>query len=203
MTLIGRPTLPARNFAELLDWLRANQGRINLADAGTGAASHLCGLLLQQRIGIGMKTISYKGTAPALSDLLAGHVDLLCDQTTNTSAPISAGRVRAYGVTTLRRLTTPDLAQLPTLDEAGLRGFDVGIWHGLYAPRGTPAPLLERINQALRRALHDREFVRREEALGAVIIQDDRIGPAGHRRFVETEIGRWAAVLRAAGQHAD
>ena len=150
-----------------------------------------------------MKTVSYKGTAPALSDLLAGHVDLLCDQSTNTSAPISAGRVRAYGVTTRKRLETPVLSRLPTLDEAGLRGFDVSVWHGLYAPVGTPDPLRERINAALKRALRDPEFVRRQEALGAVVITDARTEPAGHRRFVEAEIGKWGAVIRAAGPYVE
>lgn len=203
MTLIGRPTLPADNFAELRQWLARSRGPINLANAGLGAASHLCGLLLQQSMGLSMNTVSYKGTAPALSDLLAGHVDLLCDQSTNTSGQIEAGRVKAFGVTTAARLTTPALAGLPTLAEAGLKGFAVSIWHGLYAPRGTPSAILARLNGALRRALRDPEFVRREEALGAVIIQDDRLSSVGHKRFVESQIAKWHAVIKAAGQYAD
>ncbi len=203
MTLIGRPTLPAADFAELRQWLTRNKGRINLANAGVGAASHLCGLLLQQSLGINMNTVSYKGTAPALSDLLAGHVDLLCDQTTNTSGQIEAGRVKVFGVTTATRLTTPALAGLPTLDEAGLKGFNISIWHGLYAPKGTPAPIRARLNGALKRALKDPEFVRREEALGAVIINDERLTSEGHKRFVEAQIEKWRAVIKAAGQYAD
>ncbi|MEO8279853.1 MAG: tripartite tricarboxylate transporter substrate-binding protein [Ideonella sp.] len=203
MTLIGRPTLPAENFAELKVWLSRNKGRINLANAGLGAASHLCGLLLQQSMGINMNTVSYKGTAPALSDLLAGHVDLLCDQTTNTSGQIEAGRVKVYGVTTARRLTTPALAALATLDEAGLKGFDISIWHGLYAPKGTPAPIIAKLNSAMRRALKDPEFVRREEALGAVIIRDGRLSSAGHKQFVEAQIAKWHAVIKAAGDYVD
>lgn len=203
MTLIGRPTLPADNFAELRQWLARSRGPINLANAGLGAASHLCGLLLQQSMGLNMNTVSYKGTAPALSDLLAGHVDLLCDQSTNTSGQIEAGRVKAFGVTTATRLTTPALAGLPTLDEAGLKGFNVSIWHGLYAPRGTPVAIQARLNTALRRALKDPEFVRREEALGAVIIQDERLTGTGHKRFVESQITKWHAVIKAAGQYAD
>lgn len=203
MTLIGRPTLPAENFAALRPWLLRNKGKVNLADAGLGAASHLCGMLLQQSVGVEMKTISYKGTAPALSDLLAGHVDLLCDQTTNTSGQIEAGRVRTYGVTTALRLRAPALAGLPTLDEAGLKGFNVSIWHGLYAPKGTPAPVLARINAALRLALQDPEFVRRQEALGAVVVNDSRLEPAGHKQFVEAQIRKWGNVIKAAGQHAN
>lgn len=203
MTLIGRPTLPANNFAELRKWLTRNKRRINLANAGLGAASHLCGLLLQQSMGINMNTVSYKGTAPALSDLLAGHVDLLCDQTTNTSRQIEAGRVKVYGVTTAKRLTTPALAALATLDEAGLKGFDVSIWHGLYAPKGTPAPIVAKLNSAMRRALKDPEFVRREEALGAVIIRDGRLSSEGHKQFVEAQIAKWHAVIKAAEEYVD
>ncbi len=203
MTLIGRPTLAANNFAELQKWLNDTKGRINLANAGLGAASHLCGLLFQQSVGVNMNTISYKGTAPALSDLLAGNVDLLCDQTTNTSGQIQAGRVKAYGVTTAKRLTTPALSNLPTLDEAGLKGFNVSIWHGLYAPKGTPAPIVAKINAALRKALKDADFVRREEALGAVIINDGRLDSEGHKSFVEAQIAKWHTVIKAAGQYVD
>ena len=125
MTLIGRSTLPANNFTELRKWMADNKGKINLANAGLGAASHLCGLLFQQAIEIDMTTVPYKGTAPAMTDLLGGQVDLMCDQTTNTSGQIEAGKVKAYAVTTAKRLTTPALRNLPTLDESGLKGFNV------------------------------------------------------------------------------
>ena len=203
MTLIGKPGLPARNLAELRRWLEANRGHVNLANAGLGAAWHLCGLLLQQRLGIDMNTVPYKGTAPALTDLLGGQVDLMCDQSTNTAGPIAAGRVQAYGVTTLRRLKTPALAALPTLDESGLRGFEVTVWHGLYAPRGTPPATVERLNGALRAALKDPDFVHGEQAIGAVIVDDARNTPVGHRRFVEAERDRWGRVIRTAGPYAD
>ncbi len=203
MTLIGRPTLPARTYAELARWLATHKGRINLAHASLGAASHLCGLLFQQSVKIDMTTVAYKGTAPAMADLLGGQVDILCDQTTNTTAQIAAGKVRAYAVTTLKPLTTPTLARLPTLDSQGLKGFNVSIWHGLYAPKGTPAAVVERVNAALRRALKDPEFIRRQEALGAVVVTDARINPADHKRFVEAEINKWGPAIRAAGRYAD
>ena len=136
MTLVGRSTLPASNYAELRKWIDANQGKINLANAGLGAASHLCGLLFQQAVAVDMTTVPYKGTAPAMTDLLGGQVDLMCDQTTNTTQQIEGGKVKAFAVTTLQRLKTPALAKLPTLDESGLKGFNVSIWHGLYAPKG-------------------------------------------------------------------
>lgn len=203
MTLIGRPDLPANNFAELRKWLEANKGRVNLANAGLGAASHLCGVLFQQSLGIDMTTVPYKGTAPAMTDLLGGQVDIMCDQTTNTTGQIESGKVKAYAVTTSKRLTAPALAKLPTLDESGVKGFNVTIWHGVYAPRGTPKPVLETLNAALRKALKDPDFIKREEALGAVVVHDARNNPADHKKFVEAEINKWGPIIKAAGQYAD
>ena len=203
MTLIGKPGLPANNMAELRKWLEANKGKINLANAGLGAASHLCGLLFQQSIGIDMTTVPYKGTAPAMTDLLGGQVDLMCDQTTNTTGQIASGKVKAYAVTTAKRLHTPALANLPTLDESGLKGFNVSIWHGLYAPKGTPKAVVDTVNAALKGALKDPEFIKRQEALGAVVITDNRVNGAEHKKFVEAEINKWGPAIKAAGQYAD
>ena len=203
MTLIGKPGLPANNMPELIKWLEANKGKINLANAGLGAASHLCGLLFMSAVKVDMTTVPYKGTGPAMTDLLGGQVDLMCDQTTNTSAQIEAGKVKAYAVTTAKRLTTPALAKLPTLDESGLKGFNVSVWHGLYAPKGTPKAVQDKVNAALRVALKDPDFIKREEALGAVIITDARLSGAEHKKFVESEINKWGPVIKAAGQYAD
>lgn len=203
MTLVGRSTLPANNYAELVKWLEANKGKINLANAGLGAASHLCGLLFQQALKIDMTTVPYKGTAPAMTDLLGGQVDLMCDQTTNTTGQIEAGKIKAFAVTTPKRVTTTALKNLPTLDESGLKGFNVAIWHGLYAPKGTPKAALDKINAAMRDALKDPEFIKRQEALGAVVITDNRVNPAEHRKWVESEIAKWGPAIRAAGQYAD
>ncbi len=203
MTVIGRPSLPANSFADLVKWLEANKGKINLANAGLGAASHLCGLLFQQSLKIDMTTVPYKGTAPAMTDLMGGQVDLMCDQTTNTSAQIEGGKVKAYAVTTLKPLTTPALAKLPTLDSQGLKGFNVSIWHGMYAPKGTPKAIVDQMNAALRNALKDPEFIKRQEALGAVVVTDGRVSPAEHKKFVEAEIAKWGPAIKAAGQYAD
>ena len=203
MTLIGRTSLPANNYAELLKWLEANKGKINLANAGLASASHLCGLLFQQSLKIDMTTVPYKGTAPAMNDLLAGQVDIMCDQTTNTTGQIAAGKVKAFAVSTLKPLSTPALAQLPTLDSQGLKGFNVSIWHGLYAPKGTPKAVLDQMNTALRNALKDPAFIKNQEALGAVIVTDNRLSPAEHKKFVEAEIAKWGAAIKAAGQYAD
>ena len=203
MTLIGRPSLPASNFAELRKWMAENKGKINLANAGLGAASHLCGLLFQQAMAVDMTTVPYKGTAPAMTDILGGQVDLMCDQTTNTSGQIEAGKVKAYAVTTLKPLTTPALRNLPTLDALGLKGFNVVVWQGLYAPKGTPKPIVDQLNAALRQALKDPEFIKRQEAMGAVVVNDSRLNPVDHKNFVEAEIAKWGPVIKAAGQYAD
>jgi tripartite-type tricarboxylate transporter receptor subunit TctC len=203
MTLVGRTTLPANSYGELTKWLEANKGKINLANAGLGSASHLCGLMFQQTLKIDMTTVPYKGTAPAMTDLLGGQVDIMCDQTTNTTGQIESGKIKAFAVTSTKKLTTPALAKLPTLDESGMKGFNVSIWHGLYAPKGTPKAVLDKVNAALKSALKDAEFIKREEALGAVIVTDARTNGAEHKKFVEAEINKWGPVIKAAGQYAD
>ena len=203
MTLVGKPTLSANNYKELAGWISQNKSKVNMANAGLGSASHLCGLLFQQGLKTEMTTVPYKGAAPAMTDLLGGQVDILCDQTTNTTVQIESGKVKAYAVTTPKRLTSPLLAKLPTLDESGLKGFNVSIWHGLYAPKGTPKPVLEQLNAALRAALKDPEFIKREDALGAVVVTDARMNPAEHKKFVEAETNKWGPAIKAAGQYAD
>jgi tripartite-type tricarboxylate transporter receptor subunit TctC len=203
MTLIGRPSLAPNNYAELAKWIDANKGKINLANAGIGAASHLCGLLFQSSVKVEMTTVPYKGTGPAMTDLIGGQVDLMCDQSTNTSTQIEGGKVKGYAVTTSKRLTTPALKNLPTLDEAGVKGFNVSVWHGLYAPKGTSKAITDKLNAALRTALKDPDFIKREEGLGAVVITDARLGAAEHKKFVEAEIARWNPIIKAAGQYAD
>jgi len=199
-TLIGKQALPATNFAELRKYIAANGGKINLANAGVGSASHLCSLLLQNALKSDMVFVPYKGTGPAMNDLLGGQVDLMCEQATNSTPQIEARKVKAFGVTSARRMTTvPALASLPTLAESGLPGFDFSVWHGLYAPRGTPPEVLEKINAALRSALKDPELVKRQEALGITVVSDGRLAPAEHRKFFESEVARWTKAIREAG----
>jgi tripartite-type tricarboxylate transporter receptor subunit TctC len=147
--------------------------------------------------------VPYKGTAPAMTDLLGGQVDIMCDQTTNTTGQIESGKVKAFAVTTAKRLTTPALAKLPTLDESGLKGFNLTIWHGLYAPKGTPKAVQDQLNAALRNALKDPEFIKRQEGLGAVVVTDARLAPAEHKKFVAAEIDKLGVAIKAAGQYAD
>lgn len=203
MTLIGRPTLAPNNFKELQAWLGQNKGKINLANAGVGSASHLCGMLFQSAMQIDMTTVPYKGTGPAMTDLIGGQVDLMCDQTTNTTGQIEGKKVKAYAVSSPKRLTTPALKDLPTLDESGLKGFNVSIFHGLYAPKGTPPAVLKKLNDALQVALKDPDFIKKQEGLGAVVVTDKRMEPAGHKAFVAAEIAKWSPVIKAAGVYVD
>ncbi|MBT9512482.1 MAG: tripartite tricarboxylate transporter substrate binding protein BugD [Acidovorax sp.] len=203
MTLIARPTMPANNFKELTAWIQQNKGKINLGNAGLGAASHLCGLMFQSAMQVDMTAVPYKGTAPAITDLIGGQIDLLCDQTTNTTGQIESKKVKAYAVTTTKRLTTPALKDLPTLAESGLKDFNVTIWHGVYAPKGTPADVQKKINEALKVALKDPEFIKKQEGLGAVVVTDKRVDGAEHKKFVAAEIEKWGAVIKAAGTYAD
>jgi tripartite-type tricarboxylate transporter receptor subunit TctC len=203
MTLLGRPSLAANNFKELTGWIAQNKGKINLGNAGVGSASHLCGLLFQSAVATDMTPVPYKGTGPAMTDLIGGQIDIMCDQTTNTSSQIEAKKVKAFGVTTAKRLTTPALKDLPTLQEVGLKNFSVTIWHGLYAPKGTPADVQKKINNALKVALKDPDFIKRQEGLGAVVVYDRRVEPAEHKKFVTAEIAKWSPIIKAAGVYAD
>jgi tripartite-type tricarboxylate transporter receptor subunit TctC len=203
MTLIGKPTLAANNYKELVTWINQNKGKINLANAGVGSASHLCGMLFQSAVGVDMTAVPYKGTAPAMTDLIGGQVDIMCDQTTNTTSQIEGKKVKAFAVTSPKRLTTPALKDLPTLQESGLKDFNVSIFHGLYAPKGTPAPVLKKLNDALKIALKDPDFIKKQEGLGAVVVADKRVEPAEHKKFVAAEIAKWSPVIKAAGVYVD
>jgi tripartite-type tricarboxylate transporter receptor subunit TctC len=203
MTVIGKPTLPANNFKELVAWINQNKGKINLGNAGVGSASHLCGMLFQQAVGVDMTAVPYKGTGPAMTDLMGGQIDLMCDQTTNTTGQIESKKVKAYAVTSPKRLTTPALKDLPTMDEMGHKGFNVSIFHGLYAPKGTPAPVLKKLNDALKVALKDPDFVKKQEGLGAVVVTDKRVEPAEHKKFVQSEINKWSPAIKAANVYVE
>ena len=201
MTLLARKDFPAANYQELEAYVRVNKNKVSLANAGLGAVSHLCGLLFQTQLGVELNTIPYKGTGPAMNDLLGGQVDLLCDQTTQTVPLIKDGRVKVYGVTTLKRLSA--LPNVPTLDEQGLKGFEVKVWHGMYAPKGTPAPVLDKINAALRAALADPMVKTRLADLSSDIPSSDKITPAGLKSHLEAEIAKWGPIIKKAGVYAD
>jgi tripartite-type tricarboxylate transporter receptor subunit TctC len=201
MTFIGRATLQANNFKELLAWIKANGNKVNYGNAGLGAASHLCGLLFMSAIQVDMTTISYKGTAPAMNDLLGGQIDVMCDQTTNTTSQIKGGKVKAYAVTSAKRV--PSLPNLPTLQEEGLKGFEVSIWHALYAPKGTPKPVIDALVKANQAALKDPTVKQRFADLGAEPASMDKATPAYLQKHLAAEIAKWGPVIKKAGQYAD
>lgn len=194
MVLLGRKDLPANNFKELEAYIKANGSKVTMANAGPGAVSQLCGLLFQSRLGIKLTNIPYKGTGPALTDLLGGQVDLLCDQTTQTIPYIKDGRVKAFGVTTLERLSA--LPSIPTLNEQGLKGFDVKVWHGMYAPKGVPKPVLEKLNKALNAALNNPDVKKRLSDSNIVIPPASKITSEGLRSHLESEINKWGPIIR-------
>lgn len=201
MTLLVRPTLALKDLGELVAWSKANAGKATLANAGIGAASHLCGLLFQQAIETTLITVPYKGTAPAIADLMGNQVDILCDQTTNTTQQINADRVRALALTADKRL--PSLPNIPTTSEAGLKGMELGIWHGLYAPKGTPKPVVDKLVGALQAALASPEVQKRFSDLGAITYPVAQQTPEGLAKHLRAEIEKWGPVIRKAGVYAD
>ena len=201
MILLARPNFPAPTLRDLLQQMRAEGDRLTYGHAGVGSGSHLCGLMLFSTLQSRPTVAAYRGTGPALNDLLGGQIDLLCDQLTNAISHVRGGRVRSYGLTSPQRLSA--LPDLPTLQEAGLQGFEVNIWHGLYAPAGTPRPIVERLSRALNAALADETIRARFADLSTIAAGPDRANPEFHARHLRAEIERWGEVIRAAGEYAD
>ena len=202
MTLLSRKDFPANTFPELLDYVKKNQEKVTLANAGIGAVSQLCGKLFAHQVGVKLTTVPYKGAGPAMNDLMGGQVDLLCDQTTQTVPVIQDGkRAKVFGVTTPKRLSS--LPNIPTLDEQGLKGFDVKVWHGMYAPKGTPKAVIDKLNKALNVALKDETVKKRIGELSADLVTPDKATPEGLRKHLEAEVARWRTVITAAGVSAE
>jgi tripartite-type tricarboxylate transporter receptor subunit TctC len=201
MTMLARKDFPANNLQEMVAHIRANKDRINLANAGLGAVSQLCGMMFQRAIGVQLTEVPFQGTAPAMNALLGGQVDVLCDQTTQTVPQIKAGNVKLYGVTTKNRVKV--LPNAPTLAEQGLKDFEVVVWHGIYAPKGTPRPIIERMNQAVRAALKDPDVIKRMDELGAEIVPDNTNTPEALHAWLKSEIDKWGPVIKAGGKFAD
>ena len=201
MTLIARKDFPPKDVKELIAYLKANKEKVTYANAGIGAASHLCGMLFMSTINVDLTTVPYKGTADVMKDLLGGQIDFTCDQTTNTTSQIKADKVTVYGVTTLKRV--PSLPKIPTLDESGLKGFEVTIWHGLYGPKGTPQPVIDTLTKALQLALKDNTVKQRFADLGTEPVEEKRATPEALRTHLKREIDKWAPIIKKAGVYAD
>ena len=201
MTLVAKKDFPPKDLKELISYVKANKDKINLANAGVGAASHLCGMLFMSAIQTELTTVPYNGTGPAMNDLLGGQVDLMCDQTTNTTSQIKAEKIKVYGVTTLKRTAT--LPGVPTLDEAGLKGFEVDVWHGVYAPKATPKPAIDKLTNALQDALKDSNVKQRFSELGAEPVSLDRATPQALEKHLKAEIDKWTPIIKKAGTYAE
>lgn len=199
MTIIARSDFPPNTIEELVEYMKANKDSISLANAGIGAASHLCSTMLLNALGVDILTVPYNGTAPAMADLMGKQVDVLCDQTTNTTQHINGGSVKAYAVTSPTRVAT--LPNLPTMQEAGFDNFEVGIWHGMWAPKGTPEDVTKTLNKALQAGLKDPKFQERMAALGATVLIDDAT-PEALQAKVAQQVPQWAELFKQSGIEA-
>jgi len=201
MTIVARRDFPANSLADFMALARSEGERLNLGNAGVGSTSHLCGLLLMSALGTRMTTVPYRGSALVLNDLVAGTLDVGCDQSTNTSTQIRAGSIRAFAVSTEGRVAS--LPDLPTTAEAGLPEMRMSGWNMLFVPAGTPRPVVERLNRALLAALRDETVIRRFAELGTAPVPPARATPEAAREFWQAEIARWRPLILAAGQFAD
>jgi tripartite-type tricarboxylate transporter receptor subunit TctC len=201
MTIIGRPDLPPNTLAELVAYIRANGDKMTFGNAGLGAASHLCGMLFMTAVGKEILTVPYKGNAPVMNDLIAKQIDLSCDQTTNTTGPIASKLIKAYAITTKTRLAS--MPDLPAADESGLKGFEVAAWHGIYAPKGTPDDIIQKLAKTLQEALRDPDLVKRFNDINTEPVPQNEATPEALKAKLISEVDRWAPIIKAANQFAD
>ena len=201
MTMIANKDFPPNNMKEMIAYVKANKDKVSYANAGIGAASHLCGMLFMSAIQTDLLTVPYKGTAPAMTDLLGGQVNLMCDQTTNTTSQIKGGKVKVYGVTSKARVAS--LPDVPTMDEAGFKDFEVGIWHGMWAPKATPKAIIDKLNATLNEALNNDDLKKKFADLGTAPEPVERRKPEVLRAFLPAEIAKWGPIIKKAGIYAD
>jgi tripartite-type tricarboxylate transporter receptor subunit TctC len=201
MAFVAKRDFPAANFKEFVAHVTAGKEKMTNGHAGIGSASHLCSLLLLSAIETTVTTVPYKGTGPALNDLVGGQFDFMCDQTLNVLQPVKAGMIKAFAVTTEARLAV--LPDLPTVAEAGLPGFEITVWFGMYAPKGTPKPVIDTLAAALKEALKDPEAKNRLAIAGAETVSPERARPEALRAHLKAEIDKWTPIIRKAGVSAD
>jgi tripartite-type tricarboxylate transporter receptor subunit TctC len=201
MTIIARPDFPADTLKELVAYAQQQGDKLTYANAGLGAASHLCGMLFMTAIQKQLTAVPYKGNGPIMNDLLGRQIDLTCDQATNTTGPIMSKQVKAYAITTKERLKS--LPDLPTADEAGLKGFELGVWHGIYAPKGTPPAVVQKLTAALQSALKDPTLIARFSDINTEPVPQEKATPEALAAMLASEVDRWAPMIKAAGQFAD
>lgn len=197
MTLVSKTALPTKDVGELIAWIKSHGDKATYGHAGIGSASHLCAMMLQKELGVTMNGVAYRGTGPAMNDLLGGQFDVMCDQTTNTTNQIKDGKIKGYAVTTKFKVSSvPDL---PTLDSTAIKGFDVSAWHAVWAPKGLPKDVTDKLVSALQAALKDEKVVARFKDLGTEPVAQDQATPAALKSQLAAEIPKWGAVIKAAG----
>ncbi|MFN0039876.1 MAG: tripartite tricarboxylate transporter substrate-binding protein, partial [Burkholderiales bacterium] len=201
MTIVGRKGLPPSNMKELIAYLKFNKDKVNIGDAGPGAVSQLCAMLLRKSLDVPLTGVPFQGTGPAMVALEGGHVDLMCDQSTQTLPHIQSGRIKVYATTTRKRIAA--LPDTPTANESGLKDFEVLVWHGIYAPKGTPKEALDKFNAALKTALKDPALAKRVAELGGQVVPESKQTPAGLRDWLKAEIEKWMPIIRASGAYIE
>jgi tripartite-type tricarboxylate transporter receptor subunit TctC len=201
MTIVSRTAVTAKNIKELFDWIRAEKGKVTYGHAGVGSASHLCALILMKELGVQMTGVGYRGTGPAMNDLMGGQFDVMCDQTTNTTNQIKDGKIKGYAVTTKSQVSS--LPDLPTLDSGALPGFEVSAWHAMWAPKGLPKEASDKLGAALQTALKDAKVIDRFASLGTAPVEQSLVTPAALKSHLTAEVQRWGAVIKAAGVKGD
>ncbi len=201
MTIVSKTGVAAKNTKELFDWIRAEKAKVTYGHAGVGSASHLCALIWQKELGVQMTGVGYRGTGPAMNDLISGQFDVMCDQTTNTTNHINGGKIKGYAVTTKAKVSS--LPDLPTLDSTALPGFEVSAWHAMWAPKGLPKEASDKLNAALQTALKDAKVIERFASLGTVPVEQSLATPAALKSYLTAEVQRWGAVIKAAGVQAN
>jgi tripartite-type tricarboxylate transporter receptor subunit TctC len=197
MTIVGKAALPQKDISEIVGWLKKDQDKITYGHAGIGSASHLCALVLMKQLGVNLRGIPYRGTGPAMNDLVGGQFDFMCDQTTNTTHQIKDGKIKGYAVTTIARVSS--LPELPTLDGTVLKGFEVTAWHAMWAPKGLAPDVTAKIVSALKTALKDPKVVERFASLGTEPVADNLAEPAALKSHLTAEVQRWRDVIKGAG----
>jgi tripartite-type tricarboxylate transporter receptor subunit TctC len=197
MTLVSKKDLPAKSVSEVIAWMKQTGAKVTYGHAGIGSASHLCALKLEKELGIKMTGVAYRGTGPAMNDLLGGQFDIMCDQTTNTTNQIKDGKIKGYAVTIKGKVSS--LPDLPSLDQSGLPGFEASAWHAVYAPKGLPKDVTDKLVAALQAALKDPKVVERFAGLGTDPVPQDQATPAAHKAYLTEEVERWTVLLKAAG----
>ncbi|MEW6449062.1 MAG: tripartite tricarboxylate transporter substrate-binding protein [Pseudomonadota bacterium] len=197
MTLVSKTALPTNTVGEIIQWMKSQNTKATYGHAGTGSASHLCALLLMNQLGIQMTGVPFRGTGPAMNDLIGGQFDVMCDQTTGTTNQIKEGKIKGYAVTTLTKVSS--LPNLPTLNDSGLKGFEVSAWHAMWAPKGLPKEATDKLVTALQGALKDPKVVERFASLGTEPVAPSLATPAALRSQLGSELTKWRTVIKSAG----